>query len=54
MNKDPGVRVKIDTGFTAARVGQIIFPPAMLREKLLQRGIVEEVTEPSKAKLVKR
>lgn len=57
MSEDLGVRVTRETGLTpGARVGKIIFPPAMLREQLVKRGVVEEVKpEPiNKAKMVKR
>ena len=59
MSKQPvdlGVRIIRDSGLTAARVGRIIFPPAMLREQLVRRGLAEEVKPelPSPASVVKR
>jgi len=55
---DFGVRVTRETGLTpGARVGKIIFPPMMLREQLLKRGVVEPVEEDrkiTKASHVKR
>jgi len=57
MSNDLGVRVTRETGLTpGARVGKIIFPPMMLREQLLKRGVVEQVEpEPvSETKMVKR
>jgi len=56
MTEDLGVRITRETGLTPGlRVGKVIFPPMLLREQLIKRGVVEEVKlEPAKTKMVKR
>jgi hypothetical protein len=44
MMRDYGVRIL--HAYENKRVGQVIYPPAMLRGKLIQAGLVERVAEP--------
>ncbi len=41
MKTDYGVRVL--TAYDTRRVGQVIFPPALLRDRLVQLGCVERI-----------
>lgn len=44
--KDQGVRVVV--AYQQFSVGRILFPPGALRQKLIERGLVEPVGTPSR------
>lgn len=54
--QDYGVRILHASGATGLsnREGTIIFPPGVLRERLLRGKLVEEVLPPGKTSPVKR
>lgn len=54
MKEDLGVRVV--TAYQQFSVGRVLFPPAALRQKLVERGLVEPVLpeKVSKTTIVKR
>lgn len=48
MNSSQDLGVRVIVAYENKRVGQVIFPPGTLRQRLVQCGFVEPVEAPKK------